>query len=560
MHLRFDGAFDQVRRYRHIMAVLIKYGFEEIVTGVSGRLKTQFGSRAVPLRVRQHEDKRNRAERVRLALEELGPTFIKLGQLLSTRPDLIPPDYIKQLEKLQDQVSPERGEVILRELEAELGSVDQVFKEFDTEPIAAGSIAHVHRAVLKDGSDAVVKIRRPGIVKTIRTEVKILENLASLYKSTLSEEDTIDPLRMVQEFGRAVNKEVDLANERRNLLRFGRNFADDETVHIPCVYEDYCTESVLTMEYIHGVRPGDFEKIDQMQLDRKVIAKRGADFVLKQIFTHGFFHTDPHPGNFFLLEENVLAPIDFGQVALLTSSDRKLLTEMVMAIVDTDGNRMVQALERSALITEDANHDAMVRDAEDMLESYAHLPLKEIPFSEAVGRSFDIMRKHKVRPPSQFTLMLKSLMTIETFAVSLDPEFDILEALKPYAVRFGMRYTDPKYVFKHARKIMRDANEMAHKLPEDINAIIRKFRSGQFQVRVHHEHLENLSRTLDKSSNRVSFALIIAALLIASSIVISQDTMALGIIHLQTLGFFGYIAAAIMGIWLLISIIRSKHL
>ncbi|MFA5422725.1 MAG: AarF/ABC1/UbiB kinase family protein [Phycisphaerae bacterium] len=537
----------------------MKYGMEDAAETIRKRYRV---GRSGPAdaqtieNIRQH----SRAKRFRMALEELGPTFIKFGQLLSTRPDLIPPDYVAELEKLQDEVPPESPDLIFEEIEQQLGGkIEDIFASFDRVPIAAGSIAQVHRAKTRQGQDVVVKVRRPKIVETIETECEILEDLAGLLKATLFEKDAIDPKRIVKEFSEAVSKEVDLAAERRNQIRFLRNFRDDLTIHVPKVYEEYCTEGVLTMEYIDGIRPSDSEAVKKAGLDPKVIASRGANFVLAQIFDMGFFHADPHPGNFFLLPDNVLAPIDFGQVAYLSNDDRKLLKEIVLAVIDNNAEQMVRALNKADISTEKTNSDKLTRELDLMLSTYHNLPLKDIPISKVIMQTFDLIRKHHVRPPAQFTLMLKSLMTIESFALGLDPQFNIIDNLKPYARQFTMPNMNPKNVLHMLRESMNDAKDLAARLPDDIGVIMNKFRRGDFQLKIHHEHLDNLVKTLDKSSNRISFAVIIAALLIGSSMLVAQEGTVLGLMTLQTLGLIGYFAAAIIGSWLLLSIIRSRH-
>jgi len=558
--LRIRRTVEHARRYRHIMAVLMKYGFEDVTGSVGRRLAARFGRRAVPSRVRKLMDGRSRAARVRMAFQDLGPTFIKLGQLLSTRPDLLPIEYIEELERLQDQVPPERFARVRVELEAQLGGkLETVFARFDPRPIAAGSIAQVHRATTRAGEAVVVKVRRPGIVETIRTECEILDTFAGILKSTLFADERVDPQRMVAEFTAAVSKEVDLANERANQLRFYRSFAGDRTVHVPKVYEDYCTDGVLTMEYIEGIKPTDAAAIEAAGLDRKLLARRGADFGLRQIFELGFFHTDPHPGNFFFLPGNVVAPIDFGQVGHLARQDRELLRDIILAVVDRDMPRALRAVERRDLISDQTDTARLVRDAEALVDAYLAMPLKDIPLRRAMSESFDLVRRHQVYPPAEFTLMLKALMTIEAFAVSLDRDFELIGYLRPYARKFRLRLLDPRVMAGELRRLARDSRELLARLPEDLNVLIGRLRRGHLQVRVHHEHLENLARTLDKSSNRISFALIIAGLLVASSMLVSQAGEVLALVRLQTLGVLGYVAAAVMGIWLLVSILRSRH-
>jgi ubiquinone biosynthesis protein len=543
------------------MAVLAKYGFGEVTGALRSRLSLRFGDKGPSPKVEPAVTTGSRPARTRLALEEMGPTFIKLGQLLSTRPDLISPEYIKELEHLQDQVAPEPLVKIMAQLRQELGGqIDEIFERFEEKPIAAGSIAQIHRAVTHEGSQVAVKVRRPGIVERIRAECEILQELAGILKSAFFAHETIDFEEMVAEFTEAVSKETDLANERRNQLRFSRQFADDDTVHIPEIYEEYSTAGVLTMEYIEGIKPSNKQAIVESGLDCKALASRLAQSVLRQMFEFGFFHTDPHPGNFFLLPDNVLAPIDFGQVARLSVQDRRFFNEIVLSIVDRDATNIVRSLERDDMLSEKTDVHKLTADIEQLIDTYHDFSLKDIPFGTIGMKTFDLFRHNYVRPPTQFTLMLKSMMTIESVATSLDPEYRLIEALKPYAQRSAFRDFEPRHVLRNIRRAFQDAGDLASKLPEDVNAVLTKFRQGKFQVRVHHEHLETLTHTLDKSSNRVSFALIVSALLVASSLLVAQEGMVLGLISLQTMGVLGYVIAAIIGIWLVISIIRSRHI
>jgi len=556
--LQLGRTMKHLRRYRHIVGVLFKYGFTEIAEGLNHRLMLNLG----PRRRRELPVEDHRPEHLRMALEELGPTFVKLGQLLSTRPDLLPSAYIDELERLQDNVAPAPFDKVRVEIESQLhGRLEDLFERFEPDPIASASIAQVYRAYTREGKKAAIKVRRPGIVQTLRTECEILEGLAGLVKSTLPEGETIDPVRMMREFTSAVTREVDFTNELRNLQRFRANFAGDPNVHIAEPYEPYCAVGVLTMEFIDGVKPTDPVALAAVGLDGRLIAQRGSEFVLRQVFDFGLFHTDPHPGNFLVLPGNVLAPLDFGQVARLTSSDRYLVGELVLAIVDQDASRMVRAFRRSDMLSYSTDVRALTGDIEEMLDTYSSLPLEQVRLGRLMVQTFEVIRRYKVHPPPEFTMMLKSIMTVESLGMKLDKGFRIIDHLRPYAQRLSLEQVSPRRLLRVARRTVRDSLELLAKLPDDAANIINKFTAGQFQMHVHHEHLESLINTLNRSSNRVSFALIIAGIVIGSSILVTQENgTVLGLMKLQTLGTLGYITAAVLGLWLLASIIRGRHL
>jgi ubiquinone biosynthesis protein len=365
---------------------------------------------------------------------------------------------------------------------------------------------------------------------------------------------------IVHEFTKAVNREVNLTHEKRSLRRFARSFAADPTVHIPAVYEEYCSQGVLTMEFIDGVKPHSLAEIEKAGLDARLTAQHGVNFVLRQIFELGFFHTDPHPGNLFVLPGNVLAPIDFGQVSRLGDRDRALLAELILSIVQADPARFIQALAREGMIDEPSDAGDLSHDLAEMFDVFRESTVQEIPFGRMMLQTLDLLRRHRIRPPTEFTLMVKCMMTVEGFATMLDGGFRMIDHLQPYARKLALARMSPRAVFRQARRALLETAGMLTSLPRDLAYVAGRFRRGQFQVRIHHEHLENLTRTLDMSSKRISFALIVAGLLVGSSVLITQDRgSVLGLMTLHSFGVLGYVTAAVTGAWLLISIIRDRE-
>lgn len=549
---RIDRTIEHLRRYRHIAAVLVKYGFEEFTSLVPKprRRKAATPPPAV-----------TRPQRVRMALEEMGPLFVKLGQLLSTRPDLLSAEYIAELEHLQDNVTPVPFEKIRQEVQTQFGrTLEDLYAQFDPTPLAAGSVAQVHKALTHTGQAVAVKVLRPQVRQNVRTELEILVHLAAVVKARRGRENnTLDPVRIVEEFSQAVTQEVDLSNELRHLERFGRNFAADPTVHIPLPVRDLCGPSVLTMEYIGGVKPNQREALLAAGLDPREISFRGANFVLRQIFDFGLFHTDPHPGNLLIMPGNVVAVLDFGQVARLSEVSRRLTGQLVLAIVDNDAHRMVRAFARDDLLSPRTDEAELAQDIAEILDVYHELPVGEIPFGRMMTQTFDALRRNHVHPPSEFTMMLKSLMTIEAMSRSLCSDFGFVQQLEPYARRLSLEQWSPRKLYRRTRDSLREAADLVERLPADLGTILSKAKRGDFEVRIHHEHLENLIHTLDKSSNRLSFGFIIAGLLVASSLLVGQSGMVLGLVRLEALGATGYVIAAVLGLWLVISILRSRH-
>ncbi len=541
-------------RYRQIGHVLARHGFGVILqrTHLARWLhlpasSTDFSAQTAPFRVRQ-------------MLEELGPTFVKLGQILSTRPDLIPFPYLQELEKLQDQVSPIPGEKIQQVVEEELkGSLSKFFLSFDLKPLASGSIAQVHLARLPDNSPVALKVRKPGIEALIETDLQILLDLAGLIARFIKEAEVYQPVHMVQEFARSIRKELDLSLEGRRMERFRKNFAGEERIIAPCVYQEFTTTKLLTMSWIDGVKITRVKELEEMGINRRQLARSGARATLKQIFVDGFFHADPHPGNLFVTREGKICYLDFGITGHLDQQRMSSLVFLLQGLVRRDADRIVRGLISLHAVEEQVDVSGLKREIEEMLEFYYDLPLKEIKLRPMLESIFTLMRNFRVRIPADLSLLAKALMTTEGVGTLLDPEFNLMSEIEPVVGEIVKKHMSLSALMKGAEKNLTEFYFLAREVPSSLESFLRHLRKGALNLTFEHEGLEELTSSVDKASNRIAFSLIIAALLVASALIVVSGKGHL-ILGYPSLGVLGFFFAAIMGIWLLIGILRAGKL
>jgi len=560
-----------LRRYRRILGVLIKYGFGDLLWRL--KVRHPLVGRLPRLRVIREVEALSRPERLRLAFEELGPTFIKLGQLLSLRPDLLPSEYTAELTKLQDEAPPVPFPQIEERIEEELGRpLEELFREFEEEPLAAASLAQVHRAVLKDkdGSEVAVKVLRPGIHEIIRADLIILEDLAQFISRHLPESRPYDPPGTAREFAKTLRRELDLIREGRNIELFRRNFADDPTVYIPKVFWDYTTAGVLTMERIVGIKITDLEGLERAGLDRRMVALNGVNAILKQIFEHGLFHADPHPGNILVLEGNVIAPLDFGMVGRLEEGLRLRLGELLWGIIRGEIERIVRVLrEMGSLVPEldggvedeegELSALALRADLADLLDRYSRVPLARLELTQLLDELMALVREHRLRLPSSLVMMGKALVIAEGVGKALDPEMELLPLAEPYIRRLAFRRTALRHELNAWTSALEEAGHLLQELPREIRSLARRVGRGELRLRFEHLGLDRPIMEMDRASNRISFALIIAALIVGSSLVMQLEAGP-RLWELPLFGLLGYGLAALLGLWLILAILRSGRL
>ena len=539
----FSRVYRDIGRYRQILKVLAKYGFGDLISSVKRRWRAPKGIKEL-----------ERAERARLALQELGPTFIKLGQMLSMRPDLITPEFAEEFKKLQDRVPPCDFEEVKGVLEEELKApLESRFSRFDPLPIAAASLAQVHKAELK-GEPVAVKVQRPGIRRVIETDIDILLQIAGIAKRRLGDEAPFDPVGIVNEFAKSIYRELDFTREANNMLRFAQNFQNDPTVYVPKVYRELTTGRVLTMEFVDGIKISDVERFESLGLDRRTVALNGAKAVLKEVFEHGFFHADPHPGNIFVIKGNVIVPVDFGMVGRLTPEEMESLGRLLAGMVYKDAGLIVRTLYQLGMLEETRDTDELKRDISDFLDRYYKRPLYQLDMRAIMDELMWIVRSHRVKVPSSYTLMLRALVTMEGVGRLLDPQFDMFALAKPYVLRMTARKLNPSRLAKEAMEFAQDSLDLVRSLPIDARVISAKLKKGNLKITAEWERLNIFLTELNRSVNRLTFGLITAALVVASAIVMHSRGGA------STLGGIGLAISSILGLWLLITIIRSGGL
>ncbi len=548
--------YRHLKRYQQIIRILFKYGFNDLVEGLHVDQYLETGLKMINRKPHAEIDKRSRPERFRMALEELGPTFIKLGQVLSTRPDLIPPEYSEEFAELQDNVPPFSFSEVEEIFLAEIGQKPKnLFQEFDEKAIAAASIGQVHRGRLHNGDRVVSKVQRPKIRKIIAVDLEILAHIASLTEQYLTDVQGHRPSAIVEEFAHSLSLEIDYTVELTNIQRFGRQFDKNKAIYVPKVYSDFSTEKILTMEHIYGIKASDVDSLRQQGYNLDLISRRGADLVMEQIFVHGFFHGDPHPGNIFILPNNVISFIDFGMMGRLSRNDREDFTDLMFAIVTGNERRITTSVLNITTQFGKVDNDALNRDLINLLDRYIYLPLKELQAGEILSELLSMVQHHNLCLKPNLYLMIKALSTIESVGLKLNPNLELIKLAEPYIKKVK---SDRLHLGRLSEEIGDTGGEyikLVKELPEEVRGILRQLRAGNMKMGFEHRGLEKLSRSLDKVSNRIAFAIVLAAQIIGSSLIILSDIPPKWN-DIPIIGLAGFVLAGVMGFWLLISILR----
>ena len=551
-----DRPVSQVRRYREIVAVLVKYGFVDVVHRLHLSSYLAAGRRLLALTGRTVEPDLPKAQRLRLACEELGPTFIKFGQALSTRSDLLPADVVAEFARLQDAVPPLSPGLAERAVEAAFGRpLEVLFARFDPVPLAAASIAQVHSATLHTGEPVAVKIRRPDIGPRIERDLALLAQLAALVERHVPDASLYSLSGLVEEFARTIRREQDLSREGRIIERFAGQFADDPTVHFPAVCWDLTTPAVLTMEFLDGVKVSAVGTSAAPDADPHVIAARGADAVLSQILEHGLFHADPHPGNILILPGNVVAFIDFGIVGRVSPRLREQLADTIEAVWQHDAERLAVLVTEVAVAQRPVDLAELARDLEEMLDAYSDVPIGRLSMAEIFDSVTAAVSRHRLKLPADLLLLIKAVVTIEGVGRQLDPEFRMVAHAVPVVQRLTIAQHRPAALTRRAVGAGRQVWGLARSVPRDVATVLKKAGSDGLQIQFVHRNLDFFVHEMDRSSNRLSFAIVIAAIVIGSAVVIHAGVGPVAFGY-SALGIAGFVVAGVLGIGLALGILH----
>ncbi|UFS68693.1 AarF/UbiB family protein [Geomonas sp. RF6] len=552
--LQINRNVRSIRRYRQIVRVLAAHGLYQLLDYLN--------LSHIAARRRRASDILHLApqERLRLAMEQLGPTFIKLGQLLSTRADIIPPAFVAEFALLQDRVPSIPFEAIKAEIELELGApVEERFSSLETTAMAAASIAQVHRARLKNGAEVVVKVRRPGVVQMVETDIDILMGVALLLERHMARSDIYDPVGFVREFAHTIRREMDLSKEGHAIEKIRDNFGGDETLCFPKVYWEATTHGVLTTRYVQGIKVSDLAALDAAGLDRRLIAQRGAVVFLRMVLEHGYFHGDPHPGNVLILPGNVICLLDFGMVGRLDPGLKDYLADLLNALIKRDVDEVVAILIDKGEVGENLNVTSLKRSVAEFIDSYFEIPLKEIHVGRVLLAFIDLISIHRIKLHPDLALLIKVIVTVEGMGRELDPDFDMVAHLRPFLEGAFREKYSPTHIAREAAAATHAYLSLFKNLPREIREILKKINRNKFRIDLEHRGLDRFSRELERSANRLSLSLILAALIIGSSIAMQTGRGPL-LFDLPAFALVGYASAGVVGLWWVVAILRSGRL
>jgi len=553
--LAYRKHFQHFLRYRKIIRVFVKYGMGYLV------MRLGLGRFMAPQKLPEASTKvwetdRIMADKLRQAFVELGPTFIKVGQILSTRPDMLSPAFIEELENLQDKVPPFSYKEVVEQLVREIGHPDDIFAEFDPEPLAAASIGQVHMGRLKSGEKVIVKVQRPNIEKMVESDLEVMIELAHLSERRSAEARRMGLVDMLEEFARLIIRELDYDREARNTERFLLNFAHDKRVLIPKIYWKYTTRRVLTEDYIEGVKLSDLDEITRRGWDRSKTSKLGTEAFLTQIMLHGFFQADPHPGNILVVDEEHIAFIDFGEVSALSPRRLTNLGELLLSLSRKDLDLAVSTMEEMGIITEPVGAEGFQEELSELVDMVATTKIGNVNMSRIRKDFLDLAYRYQLKIPSYLTSLMKALITVEGVGKKLDPDFDFMAVAAPMTRQVLQERAKPKNIYGHLRRKYYQELRPLLKLPRNINNLLYTTERGRLILNMDVSFSKAANRSIHNLADRLSASLIIAGGLVSSALII-QSGEAENIISHASIGTIGFAVSLLAMVIFIISFFRS---
>lgn len=548
-----------IRRYERVIGVLFKYGFEDILSHPPFSRFLPKSPRLIPMRDGKLVVEYTRYERMRMVCEELGTTFIKFAQIAANRPDLLPEELIAEMERFHDHAPMVPAEDIRGVFLQEFGKEPEaLFEYFDHTPIASASMAQVHRARLIGGKQVALKIQRPGIRDTVEMDIQILRKMAHLIETYFPQYDVFQPMELVKMFETSIRKELRFSLEAANLVRFQEQFKANPDIMVPQLYPELSTDRIICMEYIDGIKITNLDQLKKIGITGPELAVTGINLYYEQVFEHGFFHADPHPGNIFVLRDGRVCFVDYGMMGIILESDKELLATLLLTIADNDVEGLKKALLKFSRLERFENDKDLEYDIIDFLSAYSTMAIEEIDGNEVMEGLNRMFFKYKIRVPGNMLLLLKALVIIEGVGLMLDPKYNIIKNIEPYVRRLLEKKYNPSRLTKGFMRAMGDMTRMAVNLPEDVEEVVRKVREGKLRMEFEHKGLESLYEKMETVSNRIAFTLLLVALIIGSSLIVIADVPP-HINHVPVIGFVGFIISGLLAVRLIISILRHGN-
>jgi ubiquinone biosynthesis protein len=552
--IKISQAIKNTKRFTHILTILSKNGFDDILK----KLEEQ-GDFQIPVFNKKENHSLNKNQRLRYTVEELGSTYIKLAQILSTRPDLISLDLAKEFEKLQDNVTPIDIKDISPIFKKEFGKeLNEIFIE-PLELLATASIGQVYKGKLLNGEKVVVKVLKPNITEIIKDDLEILKQLAFLFDDYFQEYGVSSIYNIIKEFENSITSELNFKLETANIIRFTEIFKSDKRIKVPKVYKEYSSSKIITMEFIQGIKVSKIEQLKKENINTKDVAKNGFALLCEQIFEHRFFHADPHPGNIFVTEDHKISFIDFGMMGTITKEEQKVLIELISNISAKESEKVSLSILNMTNHPDNINQSDFIRDMSVIINGYMYSDLKDINIKDLFHDVTIVIAKYKISFQNSYYLFFKSLSTIEGVGRMLDPEFNAVENIKPIVLKFYKNQFSIKNLLAKIKELPQEMIEFLDYTPKDLKTIFKLMKEGKFKVELEHVGLQKMEESIEKSFNRLTVSIIIASTLIGSSLLLLAKTPPL-IYNIPLFGIAGFSTAVIMGLVLAYSIYKGGKL